>query len=295
MFEINRRKKFKYLKRTSEIKAAAPYMIYGGGIASLFMENMKLEKMESIGWNLESMEYGLRRLIQIASNGDYLYPVYSSAECKDDKKKKHVNVICFPAVKPEKDKPFIILCAGGAYMNVCSAVEGYPVAAKLNELGYTAFVLTYRVNESGIFPKPLDDLATALKYIQRNAEKFKIDPAHYIVSGFSAGGNLTALWGTDNHGYASYGLPKPAAMFPIYPAVNSELFPEGKLTDKFMEIMLGKTYSKEKEQEYRVDLHMSNKYPPCYIVCCKDDATVPYSNSERLTRKIRSVRNPSRT
>ena len=48
----------------------------------------------------------------------------------------------------------------------------------------------------------------------------------YIVCGFSAGGNLTALWGTKNHGYAAYGLPKPEALFPIYPVTDLHLFPE---------------------------------------------------------------------
>jgi hypothetical protein len=58
----------------------------------------------------------------------------------------------------------LVVCAGGGYMGVCSAVEGYPVAARFNDLGYDVFLLTYRVSEKKIMPKPVDDLAAALKF-----------------------------------------------------------------------------------------------------------------------------------
>ena len=283
MSRFSKNMKFKEIKKIREIKAASPYLIYGGGLPSIIMNQMKLGKLR---WNLESLSYGINHLIKTASKGDYVFPVYSASECKDDKKKEDVNVIYFPSEKPAADKPFIIVCAGGAYMNVCSVLEAYPVVARMNELGYNAFALTYRVGGKELMPKPLDDLAAALKYIHNNSSKFKINADRYIVTGFSAGGNLTTLWGTDNHGYKAYGLPKPEAMFPIYPEISSQLSEDIPIMRMMFKIMLGKNCSKEKEQEYRVLSHMSQNYPPCYIVCCKDDSTVTCINSEKLKEKL---------
>ena len=46
--------------------------------------------------------------------------------------------------------------------------------------------------------------------------------------------------------------------------------------------MFGAKPSEARMSEYDVDKHMNKDYPPCYIVCGKDDSTVPPVNSERL-------------
>ncbi|HHV10827.1 MAG TPA: alpha/beta hydrolase [Clostridiales bacterium] len=287
MIEITSKTLVKDIKKIPELKEAIPYFISGGGLATQMISYASLDNLEkNAGWNAESTLNGIKRLIEVAKAGNYLYPVYSQEESQGGPKKKDVNIIYFPpkkAIAPnDKSRPFVMVCAGGAYTAVCSMVEAYPVAAKLNELGYPAFVLTYRTGGKGLLPKPLDDLAAAIKYVIKHADQFKIDPKHYIVCGFSAGGNLTSLWGTENHGFATYGLPKPKAMFPVYPAVSNRLFNKDKSANTFCETMLGKNYSEEKLREYNVDEHVGRDYPPCYIVCCKDDPVVPSKNSERL-------------
>ena len=108
----------------------------------------------------------------------------------------------FPAADRGRAKghPWIMVCPGGAYINVCSISEGYPVAKKFNELGYDVFVATYRTGLYDVMPKPLDDLAACIRYVRGHRERFGVNGERYIVCGFSAGGNLTALWGTKNHG-----------------------------------------------------------------------------------------------
>ena len=50
--------------------------------------------------------------------------------------------------------------------------------------------------------------------------------------------------------------------------------------------MLGVSAKKAMEMAYNVDEHMSNVYPPCYIVCCKGDNVVPFVNSKRLKTRL---------
>ena len=270
------------LQKLPQFQEVGKYILYSPGLIGLLMGQMRLSDAEKRGWNSTSMINGLTRLEEVSSKGKCLYPVYSEAECAADKTKKDVNVIFLPKTKDLGQKPFVVVCAGGAYGGVCSAVEGFPVAAEFNDLGYDVFVFTYRVGGRDIMPRPLDDLAAALKYILANRESFGI-AEDYVLCGFSAGANLISLFGTtDNHGYKAYGLPKPKAMIPVYTFINHQICGDVPVMKFCLKIMFGAKPSEARMSEYDVDKHMNKDYPPCYIVCGKDDSTVPPVNSERL-------------
>ena len=81
----------------------------------------------------------------------------------------------------------IIICPGGAYNILAIDLEGYEIAQWLNKLGYTAYVIQYRVpnNKRGA----LNDLQRAIKIIRSNP---KFNHSQLGVIGFSAGGDLCA-------------------------------------------------------------------------------------------------------
>lgn len=84
----------------------------------------------------------------------------------------------------------IIVCPGGGYHILAVDKEGYEVAEWLSQLGYTAFVLQYRVpkNELGA----LQDAQRAIRTVRGSAEKWGIDLNKIGMMGFSAGGSLSA-------------------------------------------------------------------------------------------------------
>lgn len=269
------------------LSAALPYLIYGVKHGPTLQSGASLKKLcDDAVWDLGTLKLGLERLMENAARGTYLYPVYSPAEIADEPEKAHVNVIHFPPTADRGEKPFVIIAAGGAFLDVCSLGEAYPLSAQLNALGYHTFALTYRVGGMGLFPRPMEDLAAALRYLLSHREAFGLRSECYIVAGFSAGGTLTALWGTANHGCRAYGLPKPAALFPIYPAVSSSLFFPGEGAQAFCRTMWGENYTPETAREYDVLLHVDADYPPCYINCCKDDPLVPWQNGAALAAKL---------
>jgi len=241
-------------------------------------------------WNPQSMIYGLNRLIQVGeSKKKCIYSVYSDEKVRSDRSLDTVKLISFPA---ETKNPFIIICAGGGYNCVCSMGEAFPVAAAFNKLGFSAFVLNYRTNSndpSELFPKPIDDLAAAIKYIISNRELLNIYTDNYVVCGFSAGGNLANLWGLENVGYIHYGLRKPLALFCIYTALNMSHADDCD----YSEMLLGKSYTENDLKKYSIEQNISNKYPPCFIVVCKDDDTVPYTQSELLSSVLISSKVPN--
>ena len=277
--------KIKDLKKLEQFKEVGDYIIYMPGIFGVLMGSMKINQVEKAGWNSESLIYGLERLEEVTAKGQCLYRVYTDGECKDDKNKKDVNVIFFPKTEDHGTKPVMVVCAGGGYMGVCTAVEGFPVAARFNELGYDVFLVTYRVSEKKIMPRPIDDLAASLRFIFTHKEQFGIGD-EYVLCGFSAGANLISLFGTENLGYKTYGLPKPKAMIPVYTFVDNSLKGDSKVMKACLKTMYGKDPSAELLSQYNVCEHLGD-YPPCYLVCGKNDSTVPPSNSELLEKCLK--------
>ncbi|NSL86492.1 alpha/beta hydrolase [Chitinophaga sp. Mgbs1] len=84
----------------------------------------------------------------------------------------------------------VIVCPGGGYRILAINLEGDEIAAWLNKLGYTAFVLQYRVprKETGA----LQDAQRALRIVRSKAAQWNLNPEKVGMMGFSAGGSLTA-------------------------------------------------------------------------------------------------------
>ena len=95
-------------------------------------------------------------------------------------------------------KPIVIVCPGGGFLD-CSPFEGECVALRFYEEGYHAAVLTYSTEASApgksAFPRPLYDLAEAIKFIREQADEWGVDTNKIIILGFSAGANLCGLYG----------------------------------------------------------------------------------------------------
>ena len=90
----------------------------------------------------------------------------------------------FPVVKSPKGK-VVVICPGGGYQILAVNHEGTEIAQWLNALGYTAYVLRYRVP---------DNREGALQDVQRAVRIARAEnPGKQVgVMGFSAGASLTA-------------------------------------------------------------------------------------------------------
>lgn len=177
-----------------------------------------------------------------------------------------------------KSHPVAILCPGGGYRRVCSFVEGYPYAKKLNQMGFHAIVVFYRVKDRARFPAPQDDLARAVREVQEKASEWKLDMDGYSVWGSSAGGHLAATFGTDSMGYPKYGLPKPGALVLVYPVVTM-----GEKTHAgSRRFLLGPDASREIQEATSVEKQVAGNYPPTYLWWGSCDSCVDPENSRML-------------
>lgn len=167
--------------------------------------------------------------------------------------------------KPVSNGSAVIICPGGGYNILAYDLEGTEVAAWLNSLGYTAFILQYRV--PGKKEGALQDAQRAIRVVRKDAGKMGIDPDKIGIMGFSAGGSLSARASTrfNEKTYAPVDKAdslscRPSFTMLIYPAYLDQ-GPELSLTP---------------------ELNLTNEIPPIFIFQTTDDQ---YANSALVMGK----------
>ena len=153
----------------------------------------------------------------------------------------------------------IIVCPGGGYGILAIDLEGYEIAAWLNELGFTAYVLQYRIPNKR--KEALYDLQRAIRVIRSKTAKANLNARKLGVLGFSAGGSLSARASTrfDKETYAETDdtdsiSSRPDFALLIYPAYLDE----------------------GENRQLTRELLVNNKTPPMFIFATADDT---YGNS----------------
>lgn len=246
------------------------------------MAEMTLEEFAGMAcWNPNSIAAGYNRLLDVEKKHKVYYPLWTDADVKENAALKERYMIHFAV---EKKAPFVILCAGGAYMGVASMIEAYPTCIHLNNMGYHAFTLNYRCGENAKAPNPLDDLAEAVKYILTHAKELNVDCENYAIGGFSAGGHLVSCFGTETVGWKHYGLPAPGAVFLAYPVVTM-----GEKTHELSrEMFLGKENIDDDKMicRYSAEQQITPAYPPTFVWQCERDSQVPIENTRMLVKAL---------
>jgi len=107
-------------------------------------------------------------------------------------------------------RPAMVTFHGGGFV-LGSGTDDASYAASLTAHGLTVIAVSYRMAPEHPFPTPLEDCASAIIYLEQNAESLGIDPEQLYISGFSAGGNLAlaCLHLLDNPKSFNYDIPSP--------------------------------------------------------------------------------------
>jgi acetyl esterase/lipase len=180
-------------------------------------------------------------------------------------------------------RPAVLILPGGGYA-YCSEREGEPVVYPFLCAGYNAFYLVYRTGDDSFYPNPLDDAAKAVWEIRRNAKEWGISPDKIAVGGFSAGGNLASVLGTQWHRgdlEERLGIPKggskPNAMIISYGAVSFGNAPP-------VNTKAGAITRQRPAELNSVDF-IDEHTPPAFIWHTMEDEKVPVSGALILANK----------
>lgn len=188
------------------------------------------------------------------------------------------------------NRPCIIICPGGGYLELVNNREGEPIAMEFLAKGYNAFVLNYSVGGE-VFPQQLLELSFLVSYLRKKCSKFRINPDKITVCGFSAGGHLACSLGVywdKEISYKSldieYGENKPNSLILCYPVISikKELIHQGTFDN-----LLGKNVNDEKVLEkVSLENHVDENMPRTFIFSTFADQFVPVGNSIVLAQKL---------
>lgn len=162
--------------------------------------------------------------------------------------------------------------------------EGNKIAEDLQDHGYAAFVVKYRLPcDCTMKDKsvgPLQDAQQAIRVVRKNAMEWKINPTKIGVMGFSAGGHLASTLGThfeksyiDNPDQVSL---RPDFMILVYPVISmdSPIAEMGSRT-----ALLGEHPFKNDVEFFSNENQVTDKTPPTLILQAADDHVVDVDNS----------------
>ena len=157
----------------------------------------ELEKFSN-QWTAQDAAEGLNQLIRNYNAGIQItYPLYTAEEIAQDTSRDVVELYYFPAQGETKNRKYALVLGGNALITSAEIREGISTAWQMNQMGYTTFVLRYRIGIRAGGNAPMEDVARAVQYITAHAEQFDVQPEQYAVIGYSSGGQITGLFGTE--------------------------------------------------------------------------------------------------
>lgn len=96
----------------------------------------------------------------------------------------------FPATPGKENGGSVVIAPGGSNIMLMYGGEGMEVAEQMNDWGYTAFILTYRLSPRYGEDARVLDGKQAMKIVKERAAAMKLDPNRIGFLGFSAGSAL---------------------------------------------------------------------------------------------------------
>jgi acetyl esterase/lipase len=195
----------------------------------------------------------------------------------------------------------MLLIPGGGYTRVAIGHEGYAIARRFAEAGYTCFVLLYRLPADGWAAgadAPLQDAQRALRVIRSLAPREQFSPERIGVIGFSAGGHLAAWLSTraPRETYAPrdaidrepLNLSVAGLMYPVIMMEGPDVH-QGSRTQ-----LLGPNPSPERMKAYSMNMDVvTTGAPPVFLAHALDDRSVPPENSLAMFAALRALKVPT--
>ena len=180
----------------------------------------------------------------------------------------------------------VVVAPGGGYGELNWDDEGTRVAARLNRMGVSAFVLKYRVPKrpdvsAGFGSAQLMDAQRAMGLVRAGAAGWSVNASRVGFLGFSAGGHLTAHISTT---WAARAYPRVDAAddLPCRPDFSLLLYPWMLLAG-----------NKPGADALAPELNVTREHPPAFFAQNLDDTTAWPENSLMYTRALREAGAPA--
>ena len=156
----------------------------------------------------------------------------------------------------------------------------------LAQRGFAVVNFTYRLAPEVKFPAPLEDTNNVISWMYENQEEYGLDMDHVFMVGDSAGGHLCGLYSAicTNPEYAvNYTFKVPNGFFPQAVALNCGAYNPlsevgvlgGEQDQELMGDFLPEKGSARERALVNVTDHVTEKFPPVYLMTCVGDFCRP--------------------
>ncbi len=190
--------------------------------------------------------------------------------------------------------PTLIVAYGGAW-RTGSPDDYEQFSSYMAAQNYTVVTIDYRHAPKHQFPKQLEDVEAALKYIQVNADELEVDLTKIAIMGRSAGGHLATL-----AAYKQDAIPFKAVVNYYAPVDLAEGYYDLPTPDPIdVQTILGNFIGgspEEKPESYKkasLTTYLRADLPPSLLIYARRDHLVMPKFGGRLYDKLRATDNPA--
>lgn len=199
--------------------------------------------------------------------------------------RKHKLDLYEPSGSPGVPRPAIVIIHGGGWKvgDKQSAREAQ-MADVLTAAGYVCVSINYQMieNDQPAWPTYLDDAREAVRFLRRNAEKHRIDPARIGAIGGSAGGNIALMLGLKSDGDVPANVQCVVALYPptdmswngtkrtiLFGCTEEELPPIAAKASPLVQATVD--------------------FPPTYLIHGTNDTVVHHEHSEKMAARLKEL------
>lgn len=164
-----------------------------------------------------------------------------------------------------------------------------PMHDPLIEAGFAYFTINYRLVPAHPMPAAVEDTEQAIRWVKRNAVRYKVDPDRIAISGESAGGYLAALAVT--RGSPGCDLAAAAIFYGAFD-VRPDTALGQPLSDRYLERYGLTIYDEAAAETFRSLSPLAfvrPGLPPFLLIHGTSDASVPYAYSTEFQMALREV------
>lgn len=192
----------------------------------------------------------------------------------------------FPVPQSDNNGSTVLICPGGGYQRLSHIYNGFQLAKWFNTKGINAYVLIYRLPHQTDLKErslaSLQDAQRAMKILNANASKWKLQTGKIGVMGTSAGGHLASSLGTNKEDFSlvkdslDTALYRPDFMLLLSPVISMGTFAHKGSRNN----LLGSdTSNAEMIKKFSNEFNVSAFTPPTFMVHAVNDKTVNVRNS----------------
>ena len=199
--------------------------------------------------------------------------------------------------KARASRTMVVVFPGGGYTAVATATEGRAAVRWLDSLGVASAIVRYRVAPRYHYPEIFQDAQQAVRLVRAHAAEWGVDTARIGVLGFSAGGHLAAMLGTDidrgdsrNTDAVRRLSARPGFMILVYPVITMDsAFTH--LHSRFA--LIGAHPSRAMVDSLSEEKQVRPDTPPTLLVTTNDDTLVSSENSLRMYAALHRAHVPA--